>query len=36
MSKKYVEFMEQFRIDKCMDKMEEMFEYAIAHKDDEE
>ena len=36
MSKKYVEFMEQFRIEKCMDKMEEMFEYAIAHKNDKE
>lgn len=31
MSKKYVDFMEEFRIDKCMDKMEEMFEYAIKH-----
>ena len=31
MSKRYIEFMEQFRIEKCMDKMEEMFRYAIEH-----
>lgn len=31
MSKRYLEFMEQFRIEKCMDKMEEMFKYAIDH-----
>ena len=31
MSKKYVEFMQEFKIQKCMDKMEEMFEYAIKH-----
>ncbi|MBE7074199.1 MAG: glycosyltransferase family 4 protein [Clostridiales bacterium] len=29
MSKKYLEFMEEFRIENCMDKMEEMFRYAI-------
>ena len=32
MSKRYLEFMEEFRIDKCMDKMEEMFKYAISNK----
>lgn len=31
MSKRYLEFMEQFRIEKCMDKMEEMFRYAIKY-----
>ncbi|MBO5394796.1 MAG: glycosyltransferase [Clostridia bacterium] len=34
MSKKYVEFMEQFKIERCMDKMEEMFKYAIEHNGD--
>ena len=31
MSKKYVEFMQDFKIEKCMDKMEEMFAYAIKN-----
>lgn len=30
LSQKYVEFMEQFRVEKCIDQMEEMFKYAIA------
>ena len=34
-SKNYLEFMEQFRIEKCMDKMEEMFEYAVKHNGEE-
>lgn len=36
MSKKYVEFMQQFKIQNCMDKMEEMFQYAIQHNGDKE
>ena len=28
----YVEYAERFRIDKCIDKMEEMFEDAAAHR----
>ncbi len=31
MSKRYVEFMEDFKIEKCMDKMEDMFRYAIEN-----
>lgn len=30
LGKKYVEFMEQFRIEKCIDQMEEMFKFAIS------
>ena len=29
---RYIEFAEQFRIEKCIDRMEEMFEDAIAHR----
>ena len=28
-SKEYVKFMDDFKIDKCMDKMEEMFKYVL-------
>lgn len=30
LGKQYVKFMEQFKIEKCIDKMEEMFNYAIT------
>lgn len=30
LSKKYVEFMNQFKIEKCIDQMEEMFKYAFS------
>ena len=29
---RYIEYAERFRIEKCIDKMEEMFEDAIAHR----
>lgn len=29
-SKEYVKFMDDFKIDKCMDKMDEMFKYVLA------
>ena len=32
LSEEYVTYAEKFRIEKCIDKMEEMFEDAIAHR----
>lgn len=34
LSKKYVEFMKQFRVEKCIDQMEEMFKFAISQAKD--
>ena len=32
LQERYIEYAERFRIEKCIDKMEEMFEDAIAHR----